>query len=89
MRLTASNMKSSISLRSIVATLNTPPPLCGAPATSKRPERELKDRVHMLYEAVGFYKFRVTWENEPDWKARKHLVDMLYRPLLNRNNVRI
>ena len=62
--------------------------LDGAPATSKRPERELKDRVHMLYEAVGFYKFRVTWENEPDWKARKHLVDMLYRPLLNRNNVR-
>ena len=62
--------------------------LDGAPATSKRPERELKDRVHMLYEAVGFYKFRVTWEGEPDWKARKHLVDMLYRPLLNRNNVR-
>lgn len=62
--------------------------LDGAPATSKRPERELKDRVLMLYEAVGFYKFRVTWENEPDWKARKHLVDMLYRPLLNRNNVR-
>ena len=62
--------------------------LDGAPATSRRPERELKDRVHMLYEAVGFYKFRVTWENEPDWKARKHLVDMLYRPLLNRNNVR-
>jgi len=62
--------------------------LDGAPATSKRPERELKDRVHMLFEAVGFYKFRVTWESERDWKARKHLVDMLYRPLLTRNNVR-
>ena len=62
--------------------------LDGAPATSKRPERELKDRVQMLHEAVGFYKFRVAWEGESDWKARKHLVDMLYRPLLNRNNVR-
>ena len=62
--------------------------LDGAPAMSKRPERELKDRVHMLYEAVGFYKFRVTWEKEPDCDARKRLVDMLYRPLLNRNNVR-
>jgi len=62
--------------------------LNGAPATSKRPERELKDRVHMLYEAIGFYDFRVTWEHESNWKKRKHLVDMLYRPLLNRNNVR-
>lgn len=62
--------------------------LDGAPATSKRPERELKDRVHMLHEAVGFYKFRVTWEAESDWTTRKHLVDMLYRPLLKRNNVR-
>lgn len=62
--------------------------LDGAPTTSKRPERELKDRVHMLHEAVGFYKFRVTWESESDWKARKHLVDMLYRPLLDRNKVR-
>ena len=62
--------------------------LDGAPATSKRPERELKDRVHMLHEAVGFYKFRMTWEHESDWKARKHLVDMLYRPLLDRNKVR-
>ena len=62
--------------------------LNGAPAKSKRPDRELKDRVHMLHEAIGFYKFREMWESEPDWKARKHLVDMLYRPFLSRNNVR-
>ena len=62
--------------------------LNGAPAMSKRPERELKDRVQMLFEAVGFYKFRCTWESERDWKKRKHLVDMLYRPLLSRNKVR-
>lgn len=62
--------------------------LNGAPAMSKRPERELKDRVQMLHEATGFYKFRETWEAEPDWKQRKHLVDMLYRPLLARNKVR-
>ncbi len=62
--------------------------LNGAPATSKRPERELKDRVHMLYEAVGFYKFRVVWESETDWEKRKILVDNLYAPLLSRNKVR-
>ena len=62
--------------------------LDGAPAMSKRPERELKDRIQMLYEAVGFYKFRCTWEAEQDWRSRKHLVDMLYRPLLSRNKVR-
>lgn len=62
--------------------------LNGAPAMSKRPERELKDRVQMLHEAVGFYKFRVTWEAEKDWQQRKQLVDMLYRPLLSRNKVR-
>jgi len=62
--------------------------LNGAPAMSKRPERELKDRVHMLYEAVGFFKFRVGWEAEGDWGKRKQLVDMLYRPLLGRNKVR-
>ena len=62
--------------------------LNGAPAMSKRPERELKDRVQMLFEAVGFYKFRCAWESERDWKARKNLVDMLYRPLLSRNKVR-
>lgn len=62
--------------------------LYGAPAMSTRPERELKDRVKMLHEAVGFYKFRVDWEAEPDWKKRKQLVDMLYRPLLARNKVR-
>lgn len=62
--------------------------LNGAPAMSKRPDKELKDRVHMLYEALGFYKFRVQWENERDWHERKHLVDMLYRPLLSRNKVR-
>ena len=62
--------------------------LDGAPAISVRPERELKDRVKMLYEAVGFYKFRVEWEEEADWKKRKQLVDILYRPLLARNKVR-
>ncbi len=62
--------------------------LNGAPATSKRPERELKDRVQMLYEAVGFYKFRVKWETETDLKKRKQLVDYLYKPLLSRNKVR-
>ena len=62
--------------------------LDGAPATSKRPERELKDRVQMLFEAVGFYKFRVKWEQEQDWTKRKQLVDELYRPLLSRNKVR-
>lgn len=62
--------------------------LNGAPAMSKRPERELKDRVQMLHEAIGFYKFRVTWEAEKDWQQRKQLVDMLYRPLLARNKVR-
>lgn len=62
--------------------------LNGAPATSKRPERELKDRVQMLYEAVGFYKFRVKWESETDWQKRKQLVDNLYEPLLSRNKVR-
>ena len=62
--------------------------LDGAPATSKRPERELKDRVQMLFEAVGFYKFRIKWEQEQDWTKRKQLVDELYRPLLPRNKVR-
>lgn len=62
--------------------------LNGAPAMSKRPERELKDRVQMLHEAIGFYKFRVSWEAEKDWRKRKQLVDMLYRPLLSRNKVR-
>ena len=62
--------------------------LNGAPAMSKRPDRELKDRVQMLYEALGLYRFRVTWEAEKDWRKRKQLVDMLYRPLLPRNKVR-
>lgn len=62
--------------------------LNGAPAMSKRPDRELKDRVNMLYESIGFFNFRVQWEGETDWKERKHLVDMLYRPLLSRNKVR-
>ena len=62
--------------------------LDGAPAMSKRPERELKDRVQMLHEAIGFYKFRVGWEAEKDWQERKKLVDMLYRPMLPRNKVR-
>ncbi|MBR6125437.1 DNA cytosine methyltransferase [Candidatus Saccharibacteria bacterium] len=42
----------------------------------------------MLYEAVGFYKFRVVWESETDWEKRKILVDNLYAPLLSRNKVR-
>ncbi len=62
--------------------------LDGAPATSRHPEKELKDRVHMLHEAVEFHRFRVMWEGEPDWKERKRMVDALYRPLLNRNSVR-
>lgn len=62
--------------------------LNGAPSTSRRPERELKDRIQMLFEAVGFYKFRVKWEREQDWSKRKQLVDDLYRPLLSRNKVR-
>ena len=62
--------------------------LNGAPATSRRPERELKDRVQMLFEAVGFYKFRVKWEKEKDFTKRKQLVDELYQPLLPRNKVR-
>lgn len=62
--------------------------LNGAPSTSRRPERELKDRIQMLFEAVGFYKFRVKWECEQDWSKRKQLVDDLYRPLLSRNKVR-
>lgn len=62
--------------------------LNGAPATSKRPERELKDRIHMLYEGVGFYKFRVEWEREQDCLKRKTLVDNLYKPFLPRNKVR-
>lgn len=62
--------------------------LNGAPASSKRPERELKDRVFMLYEAVQFYKFRVEWEACLDWEARKEKVDQLYKPLLSRNKVR-
>lgn len=62
--------------------------LHGAPAMSKRPERELKDRVFMLYEAVEFYKFRVEWETGEDWLARKNKVDELYSMLLKRNKVR-
>ena len=62
--------------------------LNGAPSTSRRPERELKDRIQMLFEAVGFYKFRVKWERERNWSKRKQLVDDLYRPLLPRNKVR-
>ena len=62
--------------------------LNGAPSTSRRPERELKDRIQMLFEAVGFYKFRVKWEREQDWSKRKQLVDDLYHPLLSRNKVR-
>ena len=62
--------------------------LNGAPASSKRPERELKDRVFMLYEAVEFYKFRVEWERGDDWRIRKNKVDKLYESLLGRNKVR-
>lgn len=62
--------------------------LNGAPASSKRPERELKDRVFMLYEAVNFYRFREEWEKGGDWKSRKAKVDSLYQPQLSRNKVR-
>lgn len=62
--------------------------LNGAPATSRRPERELKDRVHMLFEAIGFYQFRQLWEKEKTWAGQKQMVDELYRPLLERNRVR-
>jgi len=54
--------------------------LNGAPAMSKRPERELKDRVQMLHEAIGFFKFRVGWEAEADWRKRKQLVEVVAKP---------
>ena len=60
----------------------------GGVARSKRPEREIKDRTHMLYEAVEFYKFREKWEAAADWRKRKALVDELYAPLLDANKVR-
>jgi len=62
--------------------------LNGAPATSRRPERELKDRVQMLFEAVEFYRFRERWEKGESWTKRKQMVDELYAPLLSRNKVR-
>lgn len=62
--------------------------IAGAEPTSARPNKELKDRVAMLHEGVGFYKFRVDWEEEPDYASRKAKVDELYAPLFNRNAVR-
>lgn len=62
--------------------------LAGVEPTSTRPSKELKDRVHMLHEAVGFYKFREQWERGGSFAARKAMVDELYAPLLNRNAVR-
>ena len=62
--------------------------IAGAEPTSTRPNKELKDRVAMLHEGVGFYKFRVKWEQLPDAKARKVKTDELYAQLLNRNAVR-
>lgn len=62
--------------------------IAGVPPTSARPSKELKDRVHMLHEAVGFYDFRVKWEQGDDYAGRKALVDKLYAPLLARNAVR-
>ena len=44
--------------------------IAGAEPTSARPNKELKDRVAMLHEGVGFYRFRVDWENEPDYASR-------------------
>ena len=61
----------------------------GGVGRSKRPEREIKDRTHMLYEAVEFYKFREIWEKADGWKERKALVDELYAPLRNANKVRM
>jgi len=60
----------------------------GAEPTSTRPSKELKDRVSMLHEGVGFYKFRMSWELEPDYERRKAKTDALYQPLLHRNAVR-
>ena len=62
--------------------------LAGVEPTSTRPSKELKDRVGMLYESVGFYKFRVGWEQCKDYAGRKRMVDELYAPLLKRNAVR-
>lgn len=60
----------------------------GAEPISTRPNKELKDRVAMLHECVGFYKFRVEWEKLPDYTSRKAKVDDLYSFLLKRNAVR-
>ena len=62
--------------------------LAGVEPTSTRPSKELKDRVHMLHEAVEFYKFRVKWEQGVNYSERKSMVDTLYAPLLKRNAVR-
>lgn len=62
--------------------------LDGVAPTSTRPSKELKDRVHMLHEAVEFYKFRERWERGHDYADRKRMVDELYAPFLNRNAVR-
>lgn len=60
----------------------------GGEGLSKRPEREIRDRTHMLYEAVEFFKFRKDWERGKNWQTRKKMVDDLYAPLLNANKVR-
>ena len=55
---------------------------------NKHYERDVKDHVKMLHEAVEFYEFRVLWERCQTWEERKQMVDILYRPLLPRNFVR-
>lgn len=60
----------------------------GGTGRSKRPEREIKDRTHMLFEAVEFFKFRQKWEAGKTWQDRKAMVDSLYEPYLKANKVR-
>lgn len=60
----------------------------GGKGRSKRPEREIKDRTHMLYETLEFYKFRKQWEKAPSHVDKKKMVDELYGPLIERNKVR-
>ena len=47
--------------------------MAGEPPTSTRPSKELRDRVHMLHEGVGFYNFRIKWEAGKNHVDRKLL----------------
>jgi len=60
----------------------------GGVGSSKRPEREIRDRTHMLFEAVEFFKFRQKWEQGRTWRDRKKMVDELYQPYFKANKVR-